>query len=328
MQERRATIRVPFWGRAQYCAAADLIPRDGRVTNLSERGVGLWVREPHQQDERITLTVSLPMEEEPLTATGLVRWSAGEALQGRWYPLGLEWLPLEETTRYRLRSFLHHHLQEAPVSGGLPLLRHLMVRWQASRGLWGRLSVACGWLVVIGCVLWAVGLHQQNQLLATALIQRTAMMRQLEQRTTQLQQELGVATQRLASSAEELTTLDQQVMRLAALRHQLDEELKIYQGSSTLLRREREQLLEQIAALERDRQHLAWKLRVAIREAIERRPQTPGRPASEEPAVPNAGEASLPWWVWGNRGYLVWNGHPTKSSLARVIWVHPPEPSP
>ena len=102
MQERRSTIRIEYPARAQYCPSEDLIPRDGRMTNLSERGANLLARETHRLGERITVSFPLPEEEEPLTVTGVVRWSDPTAQRGRWHATGIEWLPLGETASHRL----------------------------------------------------------------------------------------------------------------------------------------------------------------------------------------------------------------------------------
>ncbi len=91
MQERRTTIRIGQQCRTQYCSSEDLLPRDGRITDLSERGVGLLVREAHRIGEVLTVGFSLPGDRTTLTATGVVRWS-NPPQKGRWYPVGLDWI--------------------------------------------------------------------------------------------------------------------------------------------------------------------------------------------------------------------------------------------
>src|SRR3989338_4726715 len=149
MQERRTTIRVDRLCRAQYCPADDLIPRDGRLTNLSERGAGLLAHETHRLGARLTVSFSLPEEEEPLTATGVVHWSDARARHGQWYPLGLEWLPMEETARHRLYTFLSRRTQDRPlhVSGEqiLSLDFHPVLR---------RIALFLSALLLAGFALW------------------------------------------------------------------------------------------------------------------------------------------------------------------------------
>src|SRR3989338_9581565 len=106
MEERRSTVRVGHSCRAQCCPADDLLPQEGRVLNLSERGVGLLTREPRRVGERMAVNIPLPGEEGLVTASGIVQWSGSPIQRGRWHPTGLEWLPLEETAFHRLESFL------------------------------------------------------------------------------------------------------------------------------------------------------------------------------------------------------------------------------
>ena len=210
MQERRATVRTTYCRRTEYCPSEDLIPRDGRIVNLSERGLGLWTGEAHPQGERMTVSFSIPGEDEPVTLTGVVRWSEAGPSR-RWYPVGLEWFPLEETIRYRLRTFLSDSAQ--PVGGSA-----------TRQGLIQRVSVVFGVFAGFGIALWVGVLQQENRQLATAIEQRNAMIRQLEHRE-QLWDELTSAKTSLVRSTQDVAQLDQQVGELVQTMGQLNQQV-------------------------------------------------------------------------------------------------------
>lgn len=163
MDERRRTVRAAYGVSVQYCPSRELLPRDGRLINLSERGAGLLVGESHPLGEQVTVRVPLPGEEHLLTLTGAIRWSTPQSLFRRHHAVGLEWFPLEETARHRLRTFLD---DRAPSL----MRRSLLRRVGALTGLAG-VGIA-GWMVV--------SVSRENRQLVTALEQRHAIMRQLE----------------------------------------------------------------------------------------------------------------------------------------------------
>ena len=92
MQERRTSIRMAHAVAAQYCPSDDLLPRDGKLLDVSERGSRLKAREPRQVGDRITVTFPLEQEQEPLTVTGEVRWQGIQVEHRREPRLGV--LPL------------------------------------------------------------------------------------------------------------------------------------------------------------------------------------------------------------------------------------------
>jgi hypothetical protein len=312
MQERRSTIRVNRLSRAQYCPAEDLIPRDGRLTNLSERGAGLLTQETHRVGARLTLTFPLPEEEEPLTASGVVHWSDARARQGHWYPLGLEWLPMEETARHRLYTFLSRRTQDRPlhVSGEqiLSLDFHPVLR---------RIALFLGTLLLAGFALWALSLSQKNRALGEALEQRNAILVRIEQREAALERELMSARAQLASASTAVANFGEQTQTLEDEVGRLSGEVERFQQSYVRLREEREQLIQRVLASEQERLRLAARLssipelRLAIREAVKAR-------HSADTARQHAAE--------GNRGYLVRRGQPTAGRSTMWIRVHEVEP--
>jgi len=325
MQERRTTIRIGRLSRAQYCPADDLVPRDGRLTDLSERGAGLLTQETHRIGARLTVTFPLPEEEEPLTASGVVHWSDARARQGRWYPLGLEWLPMEETARHRLSTFLSRRTQERPleVSGK----RILSVTLQP---VLRRTVLVLGVLLVAGFAVWVLSLSQRNLALGEALKQRTAIIRHIEQREVVLERELTSARAQLASASTTAANVGAQAQELEAEVGRLSGEVERFQQSYVRLREEREQLIQRVLELEQERLRLAGRLssipdlRLAIREAVEAR-RLAQRQARTQTVMARV-DAARQFAAEGNRGYLVRNGRPTAGRSTMWIRVHEPEP--
>jgi len=315
MQERRSTIRVDRPSRAQYCPADDLIPRDGHLINLSERGAGLLAQETHRVGARLTITFPLPEEEEPLTASGVVHWSDARARQGRWYPLGLEWLPMEETARHRLHAFLGRHTQDRPLGPQPALLR---------------IALMFGVLLVAGCVVWALTLSQKNRALGDALQQRNAILRRVEQRAAVLDRDLTSARSQLASAATAVAKFGEQTQTLEHEVGRLSGEAERFQQSYVQLREEREQLIQRVLESQQERLRLAARLssipelRLAIREAVEarRRAQRQARRSLRARADAARQQAAGE----GNRGYLVRHGQPTAGRSTMWIRVHEVEP--
>ena len=338
MQERRTTIRINRFCRAQYCPAEEPLPRDGRLTTISERGAGLLVREPHSSGEQVTVGLSLPGEREPLTATGVVRWASPTPLKGSWYPMGLEWLPLEETTRHRLHQFLYRQAQTTPPSSAVGLTARPEALRRAPRPLLIG-GAACGLLAALLIGAWVLLLHQQNQQLEMAVKRRNATIFRLKQQESRIQQELGSAKTHLAATSSEVARLDQLTQRLGGEAHRLNQDVEQFQESYVNVREEREELLQRLQDLTQERTLLARQsvaipeLHLAIREAIEAReagrrflpsaiPLFSGGTASAATSRPRK-DLSLD----GNRGYLLWKGQPTISGSSTLsIRVHDPEP--
>jgi len=325
MQERRTTIRVDRLSRAQYCPADDLVPRDGRLTDLSERGAGLLAQETHRLGARLTVSFSLPEEEEPLTATGVVHWSDARARHGQWYPLGLEWLPMEETARHRLQAFLSHRQPERPlqVSGE----RILHADFQP---VLRRVTLVLGVLLAAGFAVWVLTLSQKNRSLGEALEQRNAIIRYMEQREAALERELTSAQAQLATASTTAAAVGEQTQNFQAEVERLNGEVERFQESYVRLREEREQLVQRVLKLEQERLQLAARLsslpalRVAIREAIEAR-RLAQRQARERTLAASA-DATRQFAAEDNHGYLIRNGRPTAGRATMWIRVHEPEP--
>ena len=324
MLERRTVIRIPHSCRAQYCTAEDLLPRDGRLMNLSERGAGLLAREAHHSGEQVTLTFSVPGADEPLTATGVVRWSH-QLRGGGWYPLGLEWFPLEETTRNRLQSFLTAAGQSSARTAKPSQKTSQRITWAVV--LIAQLLAAA----LIGTFIyrWVRSLQQENRRLQAELEQRDGVITQLEQEERRLQGELEAANQRFSQTAEEVARLHQQATVLERDVQRLGQEVGQFQDSYAQLREEREELMQRALDLELERTYLARRLsslselKVAIREAIEARNHAQRTQwYARAQALREADRQAL---ANGNRGYLIRNGRPTTSSATMQIRVHEPE---
>ena len=325
MQERRTSIRVDRLSRAQYCPADDLIPRDGRLANLSACGAGLLAQETHRVGERLTVSFSLPEEEELLTATGVVHWSDAQARQGRWYPLGLEWLPMEETARHRLQTFLSSRTQDRSLPLGIWGMRSATVR-----PLLLRTALVLGVLLVAGFTLWVLSLSQKNRALGEALEQRNAIIRHVEAREATLEDELAAARAQLASTSNTVAHFGEQTQELEAEVGRLNGEVERFQQSYVRIREEREQLIQRVLDLQQERLRLAKRLssipalRLAIREAVEAR-SSAQRHARQQTLMARK-DAARRYALEGNQGYLVRNGRPTAGRSTMWIRVHEPEP--
>ena len=274
MQERRTTIRVRHVCRAPYCPGEDLLPREGRVTTISERGVGMLIRDDHREGERLTVNVPLPDEPDPLTITGVVRWSSQPVANHGWHPSGLEWLPMEDAARRRLQHFLHARAKtsessiDRPASAGPASRRSKTLQ---------RSGIIAGASLAIAGFLWGFSLRGDKQALVATLDQRDATIAQLRQQETLLRQELGATKSSLASTTEEIARLDQQAQFLGHAVEQLGQEVEHAQSSFGQLREDREQLMQRLLDLLQERAYLIKRmdamqqLDTAIQDAIETR---------------------------------------------------------
>jgi len=327
MQERRTTIRSPHRCRAQYCSSEDLLPRDGQITNLSERGAGLLVREAHRNGELLSVGFSLPGAREPLTATGVVRW-ADAPRKGRWYPVGVDWLQLEEAARTRLQEFLTGSTPRPPP--------HQTFWWGGPRGPaapMGRrrtlvmAGVSAG-LVALG---WMWLLFTENRRLQATAEQRERVIGQLEEEGTRLALELGAANTQLAETSSEVARLDQETQGLGEQIGRLTTEIDQVKTSYLQVREEREQLMQRVLDIEQERASLASRLssipelRRAIEEAIEARKHA--RQAERLTRLEGRRSADRDL-TQGNRGYLIREGRPTIGLATVWVRVHEPEASP
>ena len=334
MQERRATVRLSHRCRAHYCPSEDLLPRDGAIINLSERGAGLLAGETRQEGERVTLTWSLPEETETLTATGVVQWSHTRARTGRWYPSGLEWLPMEDSTRHRLETFLR---RTQPTPSTRTAQRsdpfHDIPAWVI--GVL-RAGVVFGLLVGAWCLLWGLWLQRENRQLDLAIQQRNAMIEYLEQRGVRLTRALGSAQSSLAQTTKEVARLDQQTQHLEGTLEQANQQIELTQQAYVKVREEREALMERVLDLEQQRRTLEQErtrlagrlssipdLRQAIHEAIEARKQEQRTQRRE--FIQAQQDADRHLRAGDNRGYVVLDGQPTVSHSTIWIRVHEPD---
>lgn len=325
MQERRTNIRFSSHAPIQYCPTEDLAPRDGCLSNLSERGAALRVHESHRVGERITVSFWPDHASDPLTATGVVRWSAAASAGTRWHGVGLEWFPFEETTRARLHRALSlatstsRRFSQGPVLSG---------RATAQRLAWGIALLVT--LALAPLVWWLHGVQGENHALKSALEERQATMAQLEHTSTQLERELTLARVQLAATADDITQLDHRAQDLATEASRLGLEVKQMQQSYTKVREEREALMVRVLALEQERVQLTERLgslpalRQAIRDAIAVRRKA-ARAQRRLRAVERS--AADQGSVVGNRGYLLWQGSPpmTEGSSGGWIRVHAPQ---
>lgn len=326
MQERRTTIRVNHRTPAQYCPSEELLPRDGFLANLSERGAGILARESHWEGERITVNMSFPGESEMVTVTGVVRWSTPKPGKGRWYPAGLEWLPLDEATRDRLHRFVSR--ATASPAGRAPIAQRSVgqrsaLTWSLSLGA-GLVLIAAG----VMAYLWGRSLQEENRGLEAVVRQRNAIIAQLHQNDTRLHRELETAKEHLASTTAEVARLDQQAQALGNNVQRLNEDVDRVQTSYAQVREERDALMQHVLDLEQERLILSRKLsslpelRVAIREAIEDRKRAQGQWYARWFRAQEQADRST---IEGNRGYLIQDGQPTNPHSTLWIRVHEPE---
>ncbi len=333
MQERRTTVRVGYQSRAQYCAAEDLLPRDGRLVNLSERGAGILVREAHKPGEQVTISFSLPQSTDALTATGLVRWASPSG-KGKWHAAGLEWLPLEETSRNRLHDFLYE--QPALVTTPTPPTPDSSGK-NSTFSWWPWAAV----MILLAAVLftWVQFSERRAARLEMGLAQRNTVINvlkdrelRLAQREAWLRQELVTAKTHLATASGEMARMDEQANALGADAQRLRQEVDLFQESYDTAQKERADLIQQVLNLEQERLRLVGKLsslpalQIAIRETIEaRRQQQRAEWVSHFrfSAPSNSDKQIRPE---DNQGFVVRNGQPTqRRSPGMSIRVLEPE---
>ena len=308
MQERRTTIRIGQRCRTQYCSSEDLLPRDGRITDVSERGVGLLVREAHRIGEILTVGFSLPGDRTTLTATGVVRWS-NPPQKGRWYPVGLDWMQVEETTRNRLQQFLSRarNAPPPPAPAAAPA--------RSTRRTVVIIAIAIALLLIGGAVwLWGRSLQWENQQLQGVVEQRETVIGHLMLQGTQLRQALGTTKTYVAESIAEIVRLDQQTQKAGIQMDALTLQVERIQDSYTQVREERESLMQHVLNLEQDKVDLAKQLatlqalRVAVQDAVD------ARRISFWRGVRPLDEGMLD----GNGGYLLRNGRSTFGVTSRI----------
>ena len=327
MQERRTAIRIPARGRARYRVSDDFLPQEGRMTNVSERGMRLLARESHTIGERVGVDVDLPGEEKSLSATGVVRWTAPRSRWG-WYPLGVEWLPLEDPARQRLHALLEVRPPAqvaAPGPATTEAPPQTPVRWTLLAAIVSTCFIAglLGW--------WLIQLGQENRRLYAAMQQRAALIHQMTQRSQALEQELRTVKTQFATTVGEVVRLDQQTQHLEGHMVQLTQDVERVQRTNAEMRQQREALMQRVLELEQERLQLQKKLssipelRVAIRDAINaRREAQRTQRRLQRQALREAQHAQA---QAGNGGYLLRDGRPTINRSTIWIRVHDPAES-
>lgn len=326
MQERRTTIRVPHRSRIQYCPSEDLLPRDGELIDLSERGVGLLTSESHPAGESITITLSLPGAEDSMTATGVVRWSAAPTGPRTRHRVGLEWTPLAHTTHQRLHAFFSTTTQATAQAFG---------PWQVIRQGWARhqlgliIGLTGGVVFLMAGSRWMYVLRQENRQLQMAIQQRNETMHQLAQRDAVLQQELRLAKTHLASTSEEVARLDYEAQQMERGMQQLTHDVVQFQQSYRQIKDERNRLAQQVLSLEQQRANSpslfmsSHELRRVVRETLAAHRKARRQPHLKEFRAIEPQRSST-----HNGGYVVRNGQPTTNTSTMWIRVHDPESLP
>ena len=259
MQERRTTIRCECLERVQYCSANDPNPRDGRLTSITDRGLGLLAHEPHRVGERLTVSFSLPGEEQALTTTGLVRWTHQTPATKKWFSLGLEWLPLEDTTRFRIDTFLQSQSRahrRGSLTGSRPWRGHW---WKLHRVRWSTVALLSMGLAV-ALLAAAFSLQHENTQLADAIHQRNVAIAGLEGRDTRVRRALELTTARLADARSEVGRLTRKTNEFEAEVERMTGQVEGFQAAYTKLREEREQILRQVVTLEQERARMVRSL--------------------------------------------------------------------
>ena len=322
MHERRATIRISFPRRAQYCPSDHLLPQEGRLANLSADGSGLFVREPLPPGQQVTVQFPLPglPRGQRVAATGVVRWSHASPT-GRWHPVGLAWLPLEETARRRLAAYFDRQIGRA---GAARPRRHgaRLLMWTALVML-GALGAA-----VAAARLRSLGI--ENRALAHTVQQRDQVIAQLEQRGRVLEDTLTLANAHLTQTMGAVAALDQQTRYLERRMAQLTQDVSSAQASSAQVRSERDTLMQRVLDLEQERVILKGRfssipdLRRAMQEALALRQRQQRIARRLHHLAARRAERGLPI-LEGNRGYLMRNGRPAAGGSTVWIRVHDPE---
>jgi len=296
------------------------------MTNLSERGLGLLAHEAHRPGERIAVTFTLPGEEDALTTTGIVRWCGATPIHRRWYPLGLEWLPLEQTTRYQIETFIKSRRDEEAKR---PAFSQAERSTQAAPvRFWSWMAIAFSGLAVAGLTWYVLWLQAENTRLSEGLQQRVQVVGQRLSREQHLVAALQAASMQLTATRHEVDRLDAQTKQFEVHMEALSQDVGQFQVAYTTVRDEREQLMQRVAALEQERGALEYRLtslpelQRAIREAVAARKQRAGLERANRRAASRrrlAREITA-----GNQGYLVRDGEPTASGTVVEVVIHEP----
>jgi len=302
MHERRQAARFTYQSAVRYCSSSDFSPREGYATNLSEDGGGLLLREPHESGQWVTVNVLTPREAVPLAMTGSVQWASDRRLNGHGFPVGVEWLPVDEGAHHRLQELLAELAKEPAALAP----RHATVR-RMRAVMWG---MAAG--LVISGIVW-VGRRWQAQTWPERLLaNRNAAVAQLRREAADLRSALREADAQLLATSRDVNRLSGQAGQLEGAARVFHQSLAALQASDVLIRQERDALIRRVLSLEQERLQLIRRsvppreVERAVREAIAARTHRPPVAA-------------------GNRGYLVQAHRSSAPRPAMWIRVHQPE---
>ena len=327
MQERRTTVRVDHTCHTQYCAADDPLPKDGSLTNVSERGARALLREHRKVGDRVTVNFPLSAPHQSVTATGIVRWNV-DAQAARWYPVGLEWLPFEEATAH----LLHRFLLGASRIGGAKSPEHSgMAEEDAPQArrvaiTWGSLSA---FVTAVLCGIILATFHDRNQRLNRVLQTRDSTVEQLQTHRQQLLSQLEASTAHLNETTDQIVRLQTQAEALDGSAQQLRQEVVHAQEAYLELQHQRSGLIDRVVELEQERGMLLQgsisldELQRAIRETVARRQASQ---AFFSQAMAEVEEDRGP--LAGNHGYLVQDGlntFPARPTLEVRVYEPYPE---
>lgn len=275
MQERRTTIRINHRCLARYAHPDDLLPQDGLVRDLSERGAGVLMRDRSRYGAQVNVTFPLPGDRDSLTLAGVVRWATPRSREQAWAHAGVEWLPLDAELRQRLTRFLCRAILAPSPPSARGVRRWLRAGpFAASRVGW---AVVAGLLAAGACGLWAFTVRRERAQLHAFLMERDAAVRALEQQERELRSELNAAQAHVSLTSEEVAQAARQAQGLEGKAQQLAAAVSQLQEVFLQLQQERRALIERVLTLEQERLALIRRsvpsdaVQAAVREAVARR---------------------------------------------------------
>ena len=309
MRERRATVRVGCFLPAEYRVAERSLVSPGRITDLSLGGLRLFTSRPLAGGERVTVTFTLPRDDNPVSVHGLIRWSGPASSGDPGCPVGVEFERLDETTRFCVQAFVTD--QTKPTS-------LLKVGWPLLVGI-----------VSAGICVWILQLQRQKEQLRQTLAERTSVITQLEATHQQLAQELDQTKAAASLTATEIGRLQYQRAQLETELGWLNQNLGELKEAYLRVRDERDALQNRVQVLEQ--QQAAFEQRLTsipeLRKAIRQTAQAEAKQRREQRRrwLARLREADQHTLRHGNRGYVVRDGHPTLVGSRLSIRVLSPE---
>ena len=309
MRERRATVRVGCFLPAEYRVAERSLVSPGRITDLSLGGLRLFTSRPLAGGERVTVTFTLPRDDNPVSVHGLIRWSGPASSGDPGCPVGVEFERLDETTRFCVQAFVTD--QTKPTS-------LLKVGWPLLVGI-----------VSAGICVWILQLQRQKEQLRQTLAERTSVITQLEATHQQLAQELDQTKAASSLTATEIGRLQHQRSQLETELGWLSQNLGELKQAYLRVRDERDALQNRVQVLEQQQAALEQRLTSIpeLRKAIRQAAQAQAKQRREQRSqwLARLRDADQQALQHGNRGYVVRDGHPTLAGSRLSIRVLPPE---